>query len=332
MILDDMKQGIAAVKRALGAKDATSDAFKCYLIQGGEISATNGNLSAGFPIMWDGNLLVPGAEFEAAINRMPCDPTVDIEEGFVQFRAKKFRVLLPRLPEEHLVVMRPAEGVTIALDKEFIDKVTAVFPFCSDQDTPIWMSALNILEGKLIGVSSGGKAIGIAHYPPLARVGLMIPRVAIEFLLKRGTAPSSMTVGQTACSFEWQDGTWLRTNLLADNLPKALMKRVAQIAVPDWEITPAFRESYGRVSELSQSLVRLYDGRMTGAGVAGGGIDIEDECDAPVPPDREHSAWNPVVVNLLLTVATHWDPSTYPNPSVFLGPLVSGLVMGVTEG
>lgn len=326
MILEDIRRGIDSVKRALADK-ANVAHYTHLLLKDGEILATDGNLSAGAPIMYDDTLLVPGAEFEAILNRMPGNPAIEFGDGRVTFKAGRFKGSVPVLPPEHATVVGRSGKNRGALYPGFVADLKAVREFVSDEDNPAWMASVIFLSGMMIGVSRGGQCMAVADCPDesLGASGLLLPRKAVDFVLKRDKEPTEIEWDDTSCAFTWADGSWLRTNLLTGSPPKMLSERLKALVKPEWEISGEFKAAYERVSGVSDSEVRLYKDRVTGGGPH---CDVEDGAACPTPDGLDCSVWNPKTLDVVLSHATHWNPGAYPNPAPFWGDRVRGLLMG----
>ena len=326
MILEDIRKGISSVKRALADKSDVAH-YTHLLMKDGEILATNSNLSAGAPILYEDTMLVPGAEFEAIINRLPGNPSIEHSDGRVTFKAGRFKGSVPTLPPEHATVMGRHGENRRPLPAGFIDRLRAVREFVSDEDNPAWMASVIFSDGNMVAVGRGGTSMAATDCgdADLGNSGILLPRSAVDFVLKRGTDPQFIEWNQSAAAFTWDDGSWLRTNLLVGSPPKKLSERMATVVQPEWEITDEFRAAYERVASISESEVRIYADRITGGGPH---CDVEDGATAPVPQGMEYSVWNPKTLGPVLAAASHWDPSNYPNPTVFWGSKVRGLLMG----
>lgn len=325
--LEAARAAIASVRSALDRKKEGPAAH--YLIRGGRIMAQSGGLTASAPFPWDGEAFVSGAEFEAIIERCPGEFSIMSQNDgcSVVLRHGRFNGKIKTLPVAGAWSVIESENEGTFIDDVFMAKLRAMEPFVTDDETSPW-NALIVKECRAYAVgSSGGVAAGIfatAEIPDFGASAL-IPKRALSIIIK-GAPPSMLAIDETTATFRWPDGSWLRTQLVASEIPKAVDKlaEAARAGAQSPEITPEWREAFNRVAGFAEGRIRIYADRIMAAKGVG---EIDDAATSVVPEGKDYSEWARDGAVLVANVADRWDLSQ-PQSAAFAGPLLCGLISG----
>lgn len=328
MNLQSVKDSISFVKKALG--NVNVPIFAHYIVRDGFFYAMDGNVTAGCPVDWDADLLVPAAEFEAIINRLPSDPKVTMNGGRMELRAGRFSGTVSTLTPDHLPFSpEPEYSDAVSLDPLFHHQFKRVAAFIQNQDDTSWMTAVNVANGKMV-TTNRGQMMAVVDCPQLEGLGLSIPKRAVELIAAKAPPVSlSVTANGSGVRFAYDGGAFLTTNLLAGELPAILFKRLEEVDTKyskSFELTPEWKESYNRVAGLTEDEICFYANIMKGSKDK---VSAEEEAETPVPENREYSSYNPKILTPVIEAARWFDPSVFPNAAPWWGEDgLRGLVAG----
>jgi hypothetical protein len=320
------KKGIARVKGALDASGGGP--LACYLFRGGSVTASSGGMTASAPFPWSGEALVPGKEFEAVLDRMPGDPTFAAADGVLTVRAKRFRGSVALDPA--LAILdhsRPDPAGAVAVTSDFLARLRAISHFINDEPQPAWTNALIVQRGRASAVGPSAATYAMTPIPDLGVDQALIPKRALALAIDGPDAPSLIALDESSATFWWPDGGWAKASLIAGNVP-AVIDKLAEQAVAGAtapEITPEWREAFGRVASYAKGDVRFFADRIV---AREGNAEVEDGATTPVPEGKDHSTWSVVVARVVVERATRWDPSRWPAAAPFSGELIRGLAIG----
>jgi hypothetical protein len=324
----DLSRALAAIARVKAALDREdSGPFSSLVISGGRIAASSRGMTAAAPFPWDGEVVVPGSEFEDVLGRMPSDPEMTVDGERLLFRAGRFRgeIRLARVPNAS-IPDAPDDSDASPLDAATLARFEVLSSFVSEDPNPPWMNALIVQRGRASAAGPGALVYAYASIPDFGSDAL-IPKRALTAVLGSKEPPNRIALSPNRATFYWPDGAWLSSSLVDGKVPAAidrLAEKAAATATPR-EITPEWREAFVRVAGFADDEVAFYADRI----VAGKGVGaVEEEVESVVPEGRECSKWHKVLADLVVANASAWDLSAYPAPSVFVGPVVRGLVTG----
>lgn len=322
--MTNMREAVAKVRGALASKDIVQE-LTHYLVRGGFIYAQNGRMTACAPVDDTRTYLVPGDDFERALNLAKGDVVIEMVETGIRVKSGRYRATiqtldpdlaaLPDLPDE----WRPVPEL-------FIKALTIVRPFISDNATQPWALSVGIDKGALYATNN--VSLVVVECDGLDDVDVLLPSWAADFLLERKEVPTEMHLSAACAFFRWPDGSWLRTVLSVGEFPPAAKTMLASSPEATWEITPELREAFKRAASLSETDIRISNDRITGGQ---GKTAFEEELTSNVPsPNSGPSAWHPKFLGIVFDAATHIDLSAWPRPATFSGPNVRGLIAGRT--
>lgn len=321
--LASIKDAIARVKGALDRKG--EGAAGAYLLKDGTLSAASSGLSASVPFPWDGDAIVPGAEFEAIVDVLHVDPKFSIEGEKLMITAGRFKSRVKLLPPDSATaatsVAPPSDGAT-PLTQDDLDRFRALEPFVSDEPFPPWMNALILQQGRASAIGPKGASFAMAPVTDFGTTALL-PKRALSIVLAASPAPTSLKLTDGAAIFYWDDGSWMRAGLVTGKIPGAVdgLAELALAGASAPEIDPDWRAAFDRVSALAKDSVMILPDKIIGES---GASTIEEFAD--MPGAVENMRWSSVLVRIVMKAADRWDLTKEKAP--FSGPFVKGIATG----
>jgi hypothetical protein len=321
-----MKDIIAWLNDALSTKGIVSN-MSHYKASNREICATDGRLLACHPWPYDGAFMVPGAEFEKVLNRLPGQPKLTLNKDSVTLSSGRFRGTLEVLP---LSDWDTAWAIGDAVEWQPIPKglpglLKVLRGFISDNAVQQWSLCIALEDGW--AYATNNVAIAGAPCKGLEGTKALLPIWAIDFLMGRLEGLESWVWNPNYCAFRWKNGAWMRAQLIVGQFPEkaAQLIRDSHNEQPTQEITKEFRAAFERVAELAEDTVALYADRIESKF---GKAVVEDGLECEVPANSEFSLWGAKFLLPALQVAQYWSPGAWPGAAPFKGPVVSGYVIG----
>lgn len=320
----NMKDCIGWLNAAICVKGITGG-MNHYRVTQGEIRATDGRITAGYPWPYGGDFLVPGEEFEKVLNRMPTEPTLSVSAGRLTLRSGRFRGTVEILPPSEWNYPGCEDAEWLPIPKQLIELLKVLKDFISDNAVQQWALCVALQDGWAF--STNNIAIAGAPCEGLGTIRALLPIWAIEFLTGRATDLTHWCWTNHYCGFRWKNGAWMRSQLIVGEFPAKAASLVQQAfkEKPSQKITKEFRIAFERVAELAEDTIAVYADRIESQF---GKATVEDGITCEVPQEGDHSLWGAKYLLPALRVADSWSPGQWPNPVCFRGSLVSGYVVG----
>lgn len=318
-----MKEQIAWITDAISTKNIARE-MTHYRIQNNEIRATDGRLTAGHPFPCQGAFLVPGAEFEKLIKRLPAEPTIEVSDDSVTLVSGRSRGTIKTLPIEEWNYPGVDEDGWEYAPEGLIETLRDLLPFVSDNATQLWSCGICLQYG--YAYATNNVALAGVRCDELGDINCIIPLWAAEFIVDRGEGLIEWAWTDNYVAFRWQNGAWMRAQLIDAVFPEQAVKMVlsAQQGVPSISITPEFRESFARTLGLSDGLLKI---SATTMGSQFKEATYTEETGAELF-ELQETLWSAKHLDPVIQVATHWEPGTWPKPSPFKGERLFGYVIG----
>lgn len=322
LILDDIRDAISAVSPIMAGAE---EAWNVYHIRGGQLRAKNRIMRAGIPIMYDEDLVVPGREFEKLVKAIRKNPEVTIGKNQLLFKVDKMRVTLPRLSDEKNPEVDEIEGDVIDLTPEFMEIVKTLNDLLEDAKNPDWQNSIICVNGQMISTFKG-QILMVADYEPFKEndTKCLLPFPLVKFLLNKKTPPDEMILTETQVQFNWPDDSWVISSVITGKVPAKLFKLLDTIEEISWEFTDEHREAVKDAAALGAESISFKKDGAT-ALLATGQIDMDVEF--PVP-ETGTSRWDVGHLLKAMNVASKFNFSQYPQPCIFVGDKVRGMLAG----
>lgn len=317
-----MKAALIKVREAMAQKNIIQ-ALTAMLVRDGVIYTSDGRMTAAAPFPHDGPFLVPGEEFSALVERMADDALLTVHDDSVVLRSGRTRGTVRTLPLADRLFVAP-EAPWATPPPGLLAAFTKVRPFISDNATQPWALCVNLVQGGMVATTNIA-LIFVALPELLPPDNTLLPCWAIDFVLKRREALVGWILEPTYIAFKWEDGSWLRTQLINGAFPDTIARMLGTLPAADVFITPEWRAAWGVVAELADDWVEVTDTVIKGKR----GLNTDIEQQAVLPALEGHpTAWTLRYTNPVIAVATHWSPINYPAPVSFIGDGVRGLIVG----
>ncbi len=320
-----MRAAIQWLDDALGASTLVHEMTHFQFSEDG-ISSTDGRLKAFRPCDTHGiKALVPGSELRRILKATDKELTVSEEDNFVRLSAGRFKAKIPILDERAVWDTYEPEGWA-PLPVNLVEAVRQVRPFVAEDATHLWAMGV-VLSGNNV-IATNNVCLASVPCELHGSPEIILPVWAVDFLLDRSNAKAwSGDSGRLA--FKWEDGSWMTSVLIDDKFPANLVTMLEEFQgkEPPTKITEDFRAAYGTLAPLADSYIEFHAEHMS---VQHKTATVEEGVGCAVPEGSEYTRWTVKHLDKVMQVATEWDPGSYPKPSAFKGPLVSGCIVGRT--
>lgn len=318
-----MKDEIAWITDAISTKNISRE-MTHYRVQNNEIRATDGRLTAGHPFPCTGEFLVPGAEFEKLLKRLPAEPSISVGDSSITLTTGRSRGTIKTLPIEEWNYPGVDEKGWEDAPEGLIETLRDLLPFVSDNATQLWSCGICLQHG--YAYATNNIALAGVRCEELGDINCIIPLWAAEFIVDRGNGLVEWCWTDNFVAFRWDNGAWMRAQLIDATYPEQAVAMVlsAQQKTPEIAITPQFRESFSRTLGLSDGLLRV-SASVIGSQF-GEATFVEDSGEELF--ELQETLWSAKHLAPVINVATHWDPGSWPKPSAFKGERLFGYVIG----
>lgn len=322
-----MKATLKWLNEALAAKETGGAGMTYYRVQKGMISATDGRLTASHP--WEfgeDEFLVPGAEFEKVLNRMPGEPELSVDkDGAIKLKSGKFSGTIQTLPLKEWQHAGVDGAKWQALPKELIVLLAALRPFLNENTTQQWAQCVALDAGWMYATNN----IAIAGAPckGLEKIKALLPMWAVDFVLGRTEDVVQWAWTEHYVAFRWENGAWVRSQLIVGQFPEkaATLVRQAHKEKPTYIISDEFREAFGRVADLAEDTILVFANSIQSRF---GKAIVEEGIKCKVPKGEKASVWGAKFLVPALQAATSWSPEVWPQPAPWKGEKIAGYVVG----
>lgn len=153
----------------------------------------------------------------------------------------------------------------------------------------------------------------------------LLPSEVVTFLINQDS-PNEFFATESFMVVRWENGRWARVQFINAKMPN--LELIFEKAGPkaEIEITDDWRNAYVDAQALSDDTVTILSTGIKGnKGVSS--VDIDIKIDGLPIDHRSH--WSTSVLEPVIACATHWNPNSYPKPSLFIGKNLRGVVVGV---
>lgn len=260
---------------------------------------------------------VAASRFLKAVEACDSQPTFGLTEGGkLSIKRNRFRAYLPMLP----VADFPRAALTgdeVPLPPNFLDTIRRLKPFISEDASRIWSMSVLLSEGYAYATNNI-----ILVRCPLDWKGrsMALPIQVVDRLLEVDRQPTGCRVGPSHICFSYDD-VWMRSQLVETPWPTvtSIIQEPAQEPVPD-ELKQAVEKIQHFCVNDKFPIIKLSDIVETDQGEQGAAYDGFDLPKAVFHADQLIKA---------LSIATHINFSSYPNPCALRGPDIEGVIVGI---
>lgn len=316
-----MLKELKFVQGAVGKKEFIP-AITHFCIENGTVRAYNGTIALSSPIPCDISCKPKAVPMVQAIGK--CRDTITMHmtpTGKLSIRSGSFKALIDCIDEAQVHVQ--PEGQFIEFDGEKVLKALKVIePFISsDAATGREWSTGVLLKGQSAYATNNVCIIEYwvgANFPLVVNV----PRLAVIEMLRIGEPPVNAQVTSNSITFHYDDGKWVRSQLLNTQWPdinrildvQSDQKPIPQELFTGLDALKPFMNKFGEVYITSEYMRTHADPNE------GSSFDLDF-----FPGDSMYAL---EMLQKLEGVATHADFGLYPSPAPFYGDNLRGAIIG----
>jgi DNA polymerase III sliding clamp (beta) subunit (PCNA family) len=314
-----MQSILNLVRGSVSTKDFVP-VLQCFHIYNGRIQGQNGRIAIDAPFPDMGDITVPAERFLKAVDACDGEPKISVtEEGKLSIKKGAFRAVLPL--HDHTAFPRAEKtGEVLATCDGLIAMLRRLRPFISEDASRPW--ALGILLRADYAYATNN--VILARTPFEWSFGdIILPVYAIDELLRIGEEPTVVLVDDTALTFEYKSGAWLRAQLLTGGWP-AVENKFDDI--PQLEPVPdGLREAVEKVLPFCP------DPKFPLIALSANGVSTAEgehmaAVEGIVLPEGRYRAETLLAV---LEVAKRISLEDYPRPVMFSGDQIEGMFVGM---
>lgn len=294
-----------------------------FRIEGGRVQGYNGKIALSAPIDFDIDCTPKAVNLVKAISQ--CEEAVQLgmtPTGRLSIKSGKFRSYITCI-EGATPHVKP-EGPLVDINGEvMLDALQKLLPFIADDAARPWSNGV-LFNGHSAFATNN---VIIAEYwlgTPLP-VTLCIPLYAVKELLRIKKIPNRFQMSESSLTVHYEDGTWLRTNLIDTKWPE-INKIINRDLSNLQEIPEDFFNGLNKMTPFMDSFKRIIfeDGLMrTHSKGSEEGAQFELEWLKGI------STYALPMLLKLEGVAKTMDLSQYPEPVPWCGDSIRGVIVGL---
>lgn len=318
-MLDALKFVQGAVQRNLVAPE-----LEHFIIKDGRITGFNGYmaLSAPLPINIDA---MPKADlFHKAL--AACGDSIAISmtpNGRLHIRSGTFSAYVPC--NDRAVYEALPEGEAFSAPKGMAAAFARMLPFIGDDASRPWAMGLAIENGCYTATNN---VILLQLWDGHQIPAVNCPRFAVAEVARIREDPVEIRVGNGSISFLYENGRWIRSQVLATEWPVDLMNRILDRESRPEALPDGFFEAVDKLAPFtkdgpSSPLHFTADGLATGAPGSSEGAAVE------LPGLPAGAAFRLKALQLLKNEVKTIDLNTHPAPCLFFGDHSRGALIGM---
>lgn len=314
--------GIIEFLKDAAERGSHSGINNAYVVKNKNIYARNSILQAGIAWPSKAEFTLSADAVDAALARMKGEVGITVNRDTVVFKCGRLSSSIDRIHEEPAAMpVLPAKGwkpCPPGLGEAF----RKAKPFLGDRS---WQQGARILKDNITAFSGhGGIQVtvpGLAQKEPI-----LLTEPVLNFIIAQGD-PDEYVVDDLKCwCARWEDGRWVRAQQLIGNMDDDIIEGVFERAGKETPVSlsPEWREVLDDAEALSDNTIRL-----SSKGLQGKKANITTDVDITIKVSPEHeSYWKSKLMSAMLDVATAWNPERYPDPALFVGDGIRGVLAG----
>lgn len=313
------------------AKKELQEGLTHFRIVDGTVRGFNGTISLCSPVPLNIDCTPKAEPMLKAI--AACDEAVQmtmLANGKLSIKSGGFKVSVDTLqkPTAHV----EPEGTIHEIDGQlFLNGLSRVTPFISNDASRPWSCGVLVKQGSMYATNNA--SIIQYWFGAVFPVDCVVPRMAIKELLRIKKPPVRIQCTDTSMTFHYEDGCWLRTQLLElkwPNIDKIIERteKGSDVYTLDTELfnclekIKPFCERDGRIY-MENGVVRTHYNELDGAS-------------AMFRESKSIGVYNIDLIMQLKGLATDWDASRFnekderglSTPIIFYGENLRGVIVG----
>jgi len=303
------------------AKKDFLPALTHFRIEKGTVRGFNGMIALSSPINCDIDCTPEAIPLIKAIQN--CKEAITLymtDAGRLAVKSGSFRVFINCIHE--VTPHAEPEGEILSLDcKALFDAVSTLNPLIGNDASRPWSNGI-LFRGKSAYATNN---IIICEYwlGSVFPVEMNIPQAAIDEILRIGVPPVKVQYTETCLTLHYENGSWLRTQLLDNKWPD-----IGRILNAD--SNPVNFDN--RIFEGLETIKPFCDKRNTVYFTLGSMSTCHDPSDGAVFNVEGmdfQGCYSIPMLQLLKGLAKTIDHTLYPSPALFFGDRLRGAIVGI---
>lgn len=317
-----MLEALKFVQGAVARKNVVPE-LTHFRIKDGRVTAYNGSMALSSPIACVLDCAPKAATLIKAIQQAAETAALSITPaGRLRITSGGMKVLVDCI-EPTMPPLGP-EGTLLPLNEQagaaLLQAFKSVEPFIGDDASRAWANGALMRNGAVYATCN---VILVQYWLGFSLpMPVNIPYAAVKEVIRVGEAPQALQYTSNSISFLYSDGRWIRTQLFSTEWPDSidsLLERPSE-AKP---IAEGLFEAVANVKNFMDKTGRI----IFRNGVVSTHEDDEEGGHYDVPMDFQ-GVYAYDMFMALNGIATHADFSTWPNPCVFFGNNLRGVIIG----
>jgi hypothetical protein len=309
-------------------KGATAGVGDCYIVDGVMIRANNGILHAGIEWPSETPFALPAEAVDAFLGRVKEVTEILVEDNHVILKAGRLTSKINRRFEE----AEPIPDLPTEWKKcpaGLTDALKMAQPFTGEgSGGRVWVTGVRLWQDRV--TASSGKAMIDIELPGLAmEKAQLLSEKVVSFLVAQGD-PDEYGTDNSSITFRWEDGRWVRCQLIDGEMPEDSVNRIFEEIVgkkAPVKIDDNWKEALADASALSDGTVVVSD-----SGLRAFNKHSSSSVDMPIKVGADHmSYWHGKDLISVVAIATAWNPAAYPSAAFFKGDGFRGAISGVQK-
>lgn len=316
-----MIDSLKFVQGAVSKKDFVP-AMTHFAIEHGTVRAYNGSLALCSPIAFNINCNPKAEPLVQAISNCERHVTLAMKpNGKLSIKSGKFNAFIDCIKEEVPHAMPEGPRIKDFDGAAMLAALKVLHPFIGEDASRPFCNGV-LLRGNSAFATNNVIVIQYwlgASFP----IQVNLPRSAVYEMLRINEAPTHAQATETAMTFHYSDGRWIRTQLLQTDWPdveQVLALPCAPIALPE-----TLFEALEAIKPFSDKLGRVF----MKEGVFSTCVEEGEGAKYDVPEMTSEGVYRLEMLELLKGVAQSIDFTTYPKPCIFHGDRLRGAIVGM---
>jgi len=248
---DNSIQLLKALKFCSAVTDKEGAIYETHIgIRNNWAIAFNGIVAAGSPIVED---LICHPHNDLMIEALSnCDDTftlTQLDNGRLSVKCGKYKAIVPCLDPALMQTVIPNPIIT-SVDDKFKTAIEAV-GVLADEDENNVLTASILMNGQSVIATNRKVVLEYFHgndLPP----NIALPKQFVKAITKCKIPLQSFGFNNNSATFYFDDGSWIKTQLYADNWPVEQMMKILNTEANLWNIDPNFFEALAAVLPFSE--------------------------------------------------------------------------------
>lgn len=323
----NIKDALSFVVGAVARKEYEPEL--CHLlIKDQKVVAYDGLLSMSSPIPIDLHVKPHAKDMMLAVkacesSKEPIAMSVT-KAGRLSLKAGKFKAFIGCLTNESEMTRPTPKGRMVDVSAELFDAIRMLAPFMSTDATRPWAQGILISTNTCL-VTNNVILIERWHGASFPQE-VIIPAPAVEELLRIGEAPTHMQISDNSATFHFEGERYMMTALMegawpTERVQARLSQPAAPVAIPDGFFDAL--ETLRPFVDPDRKYVYLTPEKITTHNSGEDGAEVE------LATGEGTQMFTLPYLQSLDGVASKIDFQLWPDPCLFYGPKLRGVIIGV---